>query len=155
MILKRTKIVAALIIISISLSSCMNHESELSAKIKILEKENMEMKKILEKQDYKKIVDSQLLLIPQSDILKANESNTITVLLSEKQKFPKFKVYFADENYKYKEADEIKIERQDNNRFEFHYVPKTTKENKIRIVSVFDLDTAKVALCGNIDVTVK
>jgi hypothetical protein len=138
----------------ISIVSC-NDNSKLNQKIQKLELENRKLKSIVKNNDYNKVVSSQLILIPQSLSFKLNKPNTISGILCEQQDFPKFDIYIADENYKFDATDKVVVKKQNGYQFEFDYTPKTLKDETVRIVAVFNLDTVKANLNGRADLPVK
>ena len=143
-----------LIVTTASFLSCSDN-SELTKEIEKLQIENRKLKSNLQRNNYNKIVLSQLMLIPNSLSFQINKPNSISGIFFEQQNFPEYDIYFADENYKFNESDKITLKNGNGNQFEFDYIPKTLEDKTVRIVAVFNLDTVKVNLNGRIDLPVK
>ncbi|WP_271784924.1 hypothetical protein [Aquimarina algiphila] len=139
-----------LIILSLSLFfSCSDETAKLNNRISELEQENKILIDSINKIEYNKIINSELIMIPHSNKLKVNEVNKITGLLVEHQKFKDFNIFKRDTTLYTSEPErELMFKNYSNYRFEFDYTPKTKKDNWIHILAEFDLDSIKVKIPG-------
>jgi hypothetical protein len=129
--------------------SCSDETLKLNSRILQLEQENKTLIDSIDKIEYNKIVNSELIMLPHSNKLKVNEVNKITGLLVEHQTFKDFNIFERDTTlYTSEPEKKLIFKNYSNYRFEFDYIPKTKKDNWIHILAEFDLDSIKVKIPG-------
>lgn len=145
------------LMISVCLISCNNTELEkLNRKVYSLEKQNDSLINIISKNEFKKVENTQLYLIPKSFELKSNEVNTIEGILSEIQQYPKFELHYYNDANIYDDSNKIEYKKTGDNKFEFEYTPKETSINQeIRVVVVYKINNSKIKLFGYTNINVK
>lgn len=124
-------------------------------KIAYLENENRKLKDSLSKLLYDRVISSEIVLLPHTLSFELNSKNKITGVFSQNQHLPPYDLYFADEDYTYDEKDKIDFSKIEYNKFEFEFTPKNNKEETVRVVAVFNLDSVKAKLTGRTDLPVK
>lgn len=139
-----------LIINIVFLFSC-NSKNDL--RIKQLEIENKKLKKIIEKTENSKIINTQLLVLPNNNHLKLNAKNRINLVFSEIQEYPDFELYFADEKFNKKEK--IKILTINKNKIEFDFTPKSKKDNLINIIALKKSNIGNISLYGTLELPIQ
>ena len=138
-------------IILILTTSCENHKIiELNNRINELENLNAKLTDSLNRNEYLKVISSELIGIPQKNILIPNEPNKFTFLLPSNQKFPEYNVYRITKNGN-EEKRELLYESYKESRFEFNFIPKSDNDNSFELLAEFDLDSIKVQIQGRID----
>lgn len=138
------------IINMIFLFSC-NSKNDL--RIEQLEIENKKLKKIIEKAENNKIINTQLLVLPNNNYFKISGKNRINVVFSEIQEYPDFELYFADEKFNKKEK--IKIVTVNKNKIEFDFTPKSKKDNLINIIALKKTKAGNMRLYGTLQLPVQ
>lgn len=145
--------------LSVLFISCEKRDNKnLIQEIESLRNENKELKNSLTrstKTDYDKLISSELILLPSLMSFSLHDENIITGVFSQRQKLPSYSLYLADENYDFEEKDKLNFQILDDNKFEFNFTPKTKKDESVRIVAIFDLDSISIQLFGQIDLPVK
>lgn len=129
-----------LIFLATSIFSCTN--PSLKEEYLLLKKENQALKRQLKKTEYEKLLNSELILMPNNYNL--GDKNVVTGFFYQKKDiYPKFELFFVDEDFNKKEK--IAFVSLENNEFEFEYTPMTKSDNLIRVLAMFDLDSIKVS----------
>ncbi len=140
-----------LIILSIAIFSCndKNKIKALNSRISKLEKENKTLVDSINRMEVNKIMNSELIMIPQETILKLNQVNKLTGFLVEHQKFKNFNIYKRDTTLYTKEPRrELILKNYSDYKFEVDFVPKSKKDNWLHILAEFDLDSMTVKIPG-------
>lgn len=129
------------------LFSCQQGNSELlEKKVMQLKNENKKLKDSLNTIAYNNLVSSELVLLPQLYTFH-DDTGMISGIFRQRQNFPKFNLYYADEQFKYKESDKIDYTLTKDNGFSFNFDKRKVNET-LKVTAIFDLDTVKVQLYG-------
>jgi hypothetical protein len=134
------------------LFSC-NENSDL--RIKQLESENKKLKELINENTHKKIMNTQLLLLPENNNFGLNKKNRISLVFSEIQEYPNFELYYADEEFNYDEKNKIQVVLKDNNKIEFDFTPKSKTNNTINLIATIMSGSGKVKLYGKLELPVE
>lgn len=134
------------------LFSCSNKTDE---KIQKLENENKKLKAIIEKSMHEKIMNTQLLLLPDNVNFKLNEKNRVSIVLSEIQEYPNFELYYADNDFNYNVNNKIQIVSKEKNKIAFDFIPKSKNDNIINLVATIKSDSGKLNLYGTLELPIE
>ena len=123
------------IIICITLFSCNNskqsskEEKALLDKILQLENENKSLKDSISKSE-RDFLNSQILIgVPDIGTIKVGKKNNIVMLFQTfGKKIPKYEIYKVEGN------KEIKIGENNQTRFNYEFIPESTKDNKMHLL---------------------
>ena len=140
------------VFISCFLFSC-NKSSDL--RIQQLEIENKKLKELLNKNTHKKIMNTQLLLLPENNNFKLNKKNRISIVFSEIQEYPNFELFYTDEEFNFDLKNKIQIISKDKNKIEFDFIPKTKSNNTINLIAMIKSGSGKVKLYGKLELPVE
>lgn len=134
-------------------TSCQNQNiEELNSRISELENLNTKLIDPLNRNEYEKIMASELIGIPDKNQLIPNQPNKFIFSLPTIQKIHEYNVYRITRNGD-EEVRELLYEKYTESRFEFDFIPKTDKEKSFELLAEFDLDSIKIHIPGRFDMT--
>lgn len=136
--------------------SCNDKNEVLNYRISQLELENQILRDSLNQIEYRKILNSELIMIPQNSEIKLNESNSIIGMLVEHQSYQDYNIFMRDTTlYNTEPERELLFKNYSDYKFEFDYKPKSKNDNWVHILAEFDLDTVKIKIPGIIWLDIK
>ena len=122
-------------LILIFATSCQKEKiSELNNRISELENLNKQLIDSLNRQDYMKVISTELIGIPEKNNLIPNQPNRYMFLLPTIEKFPEYNVYRITKNGNEK-VRELLYENYKESRFEFNFIPKNKNDKSLSRVS--------------------
>lgn len=134
------------------LFSCNDKTDE---RIQKLENENKKLKALIDKSMHEKIMNTQLLLLPDNVNFKLNQKNRVSVVFSEIQEYPNFELYYADNEFNYNVNDKIQIISKEKNKIAFDFIPKSNNDNVVNLVATIKSDSGKLNLYGTLELPIE
>jgi len=141
----------------ILLSSCQDDKiRELNIQISQLEDLNKKLTDSINKTDFEKITNSELIILT-NDHLIIGEENEVLGMLVEHQSIPEFNLYSLDtiahaNNVK---REHLLKENFSKTFFNFSFKPKSAKDSVIYVLAEFKLDTIAIQVPGVVNVKLR
>lgn len=125
----------------------------LNNRISYLEAVNEKLRDSLNNVTYMRILSSELIGIPEKNVLIPNEENKFTFMLTDlHQDLPEYSVYLITKDGK-KEEKELLYKDIKESKFEYNFIPKDDNEKSFKLSAEFDLDSIEVQISGAIDMS--
>ena len=126
--------------------SCNNIENEeLNSRITELENLNKTLTDSLNKIEFDRIINSQLIALPYEKNIIPNKPNKLNYWFHSNIDFPKYNVYRITKNGN-EDVKEMIYENYNKSSFDFEFIPKTNKESRIELLIEFNLNGKKVKI---------
>ncbi|NDI99428.1 hypothetical protein GWA97_10120 [Flavobacterium sp. LaA7.5] len=122
---------------------CGDDKDIIDNRISQLEIENKILKDSINKMKYNNVVTSEMVLLPS---YSHQNKDIVSGIFRQRQSFPKFELYHANEQFEYSLDDKINYENDGHNAFRFNN--RFNDDELLRVVAVFDLDSVNVELYG-------
>jgi hypothetical protein len=145
------KITLFLILICPIFISCENDKiGKLQAQIDILENQNADLKKSLQKDEFEKFTSSYFITSTVNDYLTVNRKGMVKISLITIDTIPEFDVYSIDEN----NNRSLVMENINKTEFNYSFTPTSIKDNKIDLMAELELPSGTIAfpIFGKVDV---
>jgi hypothetical protein len=151
--MKKTIFSTLLIVISLILSSCNQQKvSDLNAQLEELKEQNQLLKDSISKNELKNIYAFHILGTTEKSSLKVNEKATIDFVFGYRDYIKSYDVYLLTGE---KENDrELILKDQKISEFKYSFTPKNKNDNRIKLLTVFDLDSITVEIPADVTLNI-
>lgn len=151
--MKKTTFITILTIFPVIFTSCNQQKtSDLNNEIAELKKQNAILKDSISKNDLNNIYSFHILGTTKKNSLKVNEEATIDFIFGYRNHIKNYNVYRLTGD---KENErELILQDQKISEFKYSYTPKDKNDNRIKLMTVFDLDSISVEIPADITLNV-
>ena len=126
------------------LVSCNNEETDnLQKRIAELEATNKKLQDSLNNIERDKIISSSLILIPQEEKMRSQETNKFTGIFFQDVNFPKYNVYEVFTDSDGEKQRKLIREGVTDSKFQYEFTPTSKTDNQIELIAEFEKDTLK------------
>ena len=131
--------------ILLSLNSCNeNKVADLTNQISELKKENSNLKDSISNLKINELYDFQILGTTEQSALKVNEKSKINFAFVPRKNIPNYSVYEVTDAKNDEKV--LVLKNQSFSEFEYYFTPKEIGENRIDLLTVFDLDSMSIEI---------
>lgn len=151
--MKKTKSITLLSIITVILSSCNQQKiSELNSEIAALKTQNKILEDSISKNELNNIYSFHILGTTKKKSLKVNEKAEINFVFGYRNHIKNYNVYRLTGDKE--SVRELILENQNISEFKYSHIPTDITDNRIKLLTVFDLDSIEIEIPADITLNV-